>query len=90
MTPVNDTVPLALKVSANEFPVVLSEAVHVPRISPAVPLDLVQVSPPSAVMVADVIVTPVLVVVLPADTPSHTKFELVQLTVCTPVAEFHV
>jgi len=79
--PTRETVKSALYVIVKEFPVVLLVNVHVPTMSPAVPLDLVHMSPPSYVMVVDVIVTPVLVLVSPADGPSHVKFELVQFEV---------
>lgn len=96
ITPTKVNVPLALNVPVYEFPVVLSVDVHVPTISPAVPLERVNtisvpVTAPELgnVMVVAVIVTPVLVSV-PKSGPSHVKSELVQLSVSTPVVEFHV
>jgi hypothetical protein len=83
-------VPSALTTSVYEFPVVLSVAVHVPTMSPAVPLKRVQVIPSfSHVMVVAVIVTPVCVLV-PNLGPSHAKSEFVQFPVNTPVVGFHV
>jgi hypothetical protein len=93
ITPVRETVPLILKVSVNEFPLVLSEAVHVPTMSPAVPLERVHVILSLAhAMVVAVIVTPVGGFGSGPDVvgPSHVKSVLVQLNAITPVVEFHV
>jgi hypothetical protein len=59
ITPTTETVPSALKVSVYEFPT-LSDEVHVPTISFAVPLGRLHVIASFGhVMVVDVIVTPV-------------------------------
>ena len=86
---------MALNVAVHEFPVVLSDPVHVPTISLAVPLERVSVifPPPFAccgiVMVVDVIVTPVSVSV-PKRGPLHVKSELVQVIASAPVPEVQV
>ena len=59
----------------------LSEPVHVPTISPVIPLGLLHIIFSAGhVMVVDVMVTPVSVLV-PKLGPSHIKLELVQVIV---------
>ena len=84
--------PLALNVRVYEFPVALSEKVHIPTMSPAAPLERVHVILSFAhAMVVSVIVTPVSVSVPVLNCgPSQVKSELVQFHVITPVVEFHV
>ena len=68
----------------------LSENVHVPMISPAVPLDRLHIILSAGhVMVVDVIVTPVIVLV-PNLGPSLVKLELVQVIVRVDVVGLQV
>jgi len=84
---------LALNITVYEFPVVLSDIVHVPKISPAVPLDLDHVSVhPSGY--TNIIVVAVTVVTVKASVPncgpSHIKSVLVQVIVRVDVVGLQV